>query len=171
LRSATIEQDLALALERADQRRPVAVALVDRLDRRGGLDGPGAIRQHALVGRDRGRVVAELVLVDVRCLNSSATFRSSSCASLATPSYSVDEIRPAAEARASRSSWRARSTRARIVAQRAGVGVERLGGVVAADLVELGDLVQELDLARGIEGVLRHDLVDADLLLPRAACL
>ena len=53
---------------------------------------------------------------------------------------------------------------------RANVANARVG-VVAADLVELGDLVEQLDLAGRIEGVARHDLVDADLLLPVAARL
>ncbi len=59
----------------------------------------------------------------------------------------------------------------RIVAQGARVGVEGLGRIVATDLVQLGDLVQQLDLARRIEGVARHDLVDADLLLPAPVLL
>jgi hypothetical protein len=61
---------------------------------------------------------------------------------------------------------------ARIVLERARVGRRTpWRGVVAADLVQLGDLVQQLDLARRIEGVARHDLVDADLLLPAPGLL
>ena len=60
---------------------------------------------------------------------------------------------------------------ARVLAHRARERRERGVGVVAADLVQLGDLVEQLDLARRIEGVLRHDLVDADLLGPVAARL
>ena len=60
---------------------------------------------------------------------------------------------------------------ARILAHRARERGERGFRVVAADLVQLGDPVEQLDLAGGIEGVPRHDLVHADLLLPVRASL
>ena len=131
----------------------------------------GCDLEDAAVGGDRGRVVAELELLDLGGLGQQLDPEVVVGDVLGDLIVEVDQLLPPVEDAGQPVELALGQLAARILAQGPGVGRERGLGGVAADLVQLGDLVEQLDLADRIERVLDHDLVDADLLLPVAGRL
>ena len=166
-----VRQHLALALQDVDELGPIARALVDRLDRGRGFDGLRRRLEHALVGLDGAVVVAQLVLLDLSAAEQERDLEVVFLRFVRDLIVERGDLGPLVEATGQAIELGVRGLVARILAHGARERRERGVRVVATDLVQLGDHVEQLDLARRIEGVLRHDLVHADLLGPLAASL
>ena len=141
------------------------------LDRGRGFDGRRRHLEHALVGLDRALGVAELALLDLGATEQQRDLEIVLLRLVRDLIVERDDLGPLVEASGEAIELAVGHLVARILTHRARVRSERGVGVVAADLVQLRDHVEQLDLAGRIEGVLRHDLVHADLLGPLAARL
>ena len=166
-----VRQHLALARQDIDELGPVTRALVDRLDRGRGFHRRGRGLEHALVGLDRALVVAQLLFLDLRAAEQQGDLEVILLHRARDLVVQRRHLGPLVEATCEAIELGVGGLVARIFLHRARERRERRIGVITTDLVQLGDHVEQLDLARRIEGVLRHDLVHADLLGPLSSGL